>query len=698
MGLKHIGIAVAALLAGSWMMASHAQTQAAGQDAGAAVRAGNIHILSSADHDIFIRAFAAAARSDWVSAMALGNQGQDTTARQLLQWRYALDRNSGAKFADVDAVLKMATGWPLRNTLFVRAEADIQPDMTAAQIAQWFGARPPASPIGRVRLGEAMAASGDKIRGGALIRQGWSEGSFDDSTEAGILTQDGVYLTPDADKSRLDTLVWHDEISAARRQMARVDRKTRELAEARIALASGLAKAKSALAKVSGSTDPALLFDWARALRAEHKDAEAHAMLLRTDPAGLARDHTQRWWNEVAVQARDALAARDPRLALELVDHAQLPISDQYAEQQFLAGFISLRFLKDPQRALTYFQRMGANVSRPISKSRAEYWQGRVYEALGDNAYAYNHYRAASAYSDTFYGQLALARTEAAPVLHLVDTITEPVAKTAIENDALMPQIRVLAELGQGNDLRLFAVREAEMYPAPGHLKQFLQSLRDWGYPEIAVRLAKGSSYTGVPMLGFAYPVLSLPAYPAQGSGPQPALVHALIRQETEFDADAVSSAGARGLMQVMLSAAKTSARAGSLPYRPGDLLTDTNYNIQLGMIEFARHYDSWNSSFVLATAAYNAGPGNVRKWIAANGDPSNGGVDAIDWIEQIPFGETRNYVQRVLENMEVYKNRLAGRDLPLTILSDLYAPAPPPTTAVLSAPTAATTARTRTN
>jgi soluble lytic murein transglycosylase len=221
-----------------------------------------------------------------------------------------------------------------------------------------------------------------------------------------------------------------------------------------------------------------------------------------------------------------------------------------------------------------------------------------------------------------------------------------------------------------------------------------MQSLTDWGYREIAVRLAKGSSYTGTPMLGFAYPVLNLPTYTAQGPGPQPAVVHALIRQETEFDAGAISSAGARGLMQVMLSAAKTSAKAGGLPYRPGDLLTDTNYNIQLGMIEFARHYSSWNSSLVLATAAYNAGPGNVRKWVATNGDPSNGSVDAIDWIEQIPFGETRNYVQRILENMEVYKNRLAGREMPLTILTDLYAPAAPPNMPVLSAPQAGGTTR----
>ena len=210
----------------------------------------------------------------------------------------------------------------------------------------------------------------------------------------------------------------------------------------------------------------------------------------------------------------------------------------------------------------------------------------------------------------------------------------------------------------------------------------------------MALRLAKSAGYTGLPMVAFSYPVLNPPAYAGSGPGPQPALVHALIRQETEFDAQAVSSAGARGLMQVMLSAALTSAKVGGLPYRPSDLITDTEYNMKLGMIEFQTHYNSWNNSLVLATAAYNAGPGNVRKWVAAIGDPSRGGVDAIDWIEQIPFGETRNYVERVLENMEVYKNRLAGRDLPLTILADLYAPASPANAAVLSAPVTASVTR----
>ena len=208
-------------------------------------RPANIHVLSAADHDIFVQAFAAAANSDWNRALALGNQGQDSLARQLLQWRYALDRNSGATFAQIDAALKMAADWPLKNTLYARAEQAITPDMTPAQIIAWFGSRAPSSSIGRVRLGEALIATGQTTKGALLIRQGWSDGSFDAITEAGILAKDASYLTPESDKARLDALLWRDEITAARRQMARVDAATAALAEARIALSTGLPHAKA---------------------------------------------------------------------------------------------------------------------------------------------------------------------------------------------------------------------------------------------------------------------------------------------------------------------------------------------------------------------------------------------------------------------------------------------------------------------
>jgi soluble lytic murein transglycosylase len=418
------------------------------------------------------------------------------------------------------------------------------------------------------------------------------------------------------------------------------------------------------------------MFDWSRALRLADKDKSAHAVLLRIEPASLIKEHAARWWNESSVQARDALTATDPGQALELVQHAGFTAGDQYADQEFLAGFIALRFLKDPAGALAAFQRLEAAVGRPISKSRAYYWEGRAYEAAGQNAEALRRYRLAAAYPETFYGQVALAHTDATPTLHLSDTPVQAAGAAEVEADTFMPEIKVLAELGQASSLRLFVDRVAEAHPTPAHIKRLMMLLKAWGYPEIAVRLAKGLSYTGTYLPDFTHPVIALPAYPGPGAAPEPPLVLGLIRQETEFDPYAISSAGARGLMQMMTGSAKIAAKQANLPYRPQTLLTDTTYNMQLGMTEYHGHLDRYGGSYVLAAASYNAGPNNVKKWLAANGDPR--ASDPIDWIEQIPFGETRNYVQRVLENTEVYRARLGGKDVPLRILQDLYAPNPP--------------------
>ena len=647
------------------------------------------------DHDLFIRAFDAAARGDWVAARSLASQGQSPLARRLLEWRYALDKNSGATFAEIDAVIRdtearsPSESWPLRGTLQARAEAAITPDMPPATVAAWFASRTPNSSIGKIRMGEALIATGDKTRGTALIRTGWAEGSFDADAEQAILQKDGAYLSAESDRARLDALLWRGEISAARRQIARVDPSTAQTGNARIGLDSyGLPKAQAQLDMLRGNetalADPSLLFDWAHALRLAERDLEAHAMLLKVPAPPLVKAHAARWWSELNLHARDALSAGDPKGALALVQHAGFSAGEQYAEQQFLEGFIQLRFLKDPGAALTAFQKLEAGVSRPISKSRAHYWQGRCQEALGDTAAALTQYRLAAAYPETFYGQIALAHIDPSPVLHLSDTQVEAAQPAEVEADPLMPQIKVLAELGQAASLRLFVERDAEVYSSPRHLKRLMAMLNAWGYPEISVRLAKAMSYAGATLPQFTHPLIALPAYPGPGAAPDPALVLGLIRQETEFDAYAVSSAGARGLMQMMPASARIAAKQAKLAYREGALLGDTAYNMQLGMTEFHGQLDRFDGSWVLAIAAYNAGPTNVRRWLTANGDPRSG--DPLDWIEQIPFGETRNYVQRVLENTQVYRARLAAKDAPLRIVPDLYAPARPAMTVMTAA------------
>jgi soluble lytic murein transglycosylase len=666
------------------------------------IRPSRLHVLSPAGHDLFARAFDAADHGDWVAARNLASQGaaagssdrMAATARRLLEWRYALDRDSGASFAEIDAVMRDLAagkaGWPLAGTLQARAEQAMPGPadpgaLSPAQVVAWFAGRAPNSSIGNIRLGEALVATGDVARGARLIRLGWEDGTFDTSTELDIIQRDGAHITPAADRLRLENLLWSGQVTAARRMLSRVDGAAKTIAQARIALRLGIKRAQKELAAVRGTSDPSLLFDWSHALRMDNRDSQAHAMLLRVQAAPMVKNHAARWWGECNAQARDALAAGDPKTALALVRHCGFTEGVHFAEQEFLAGFVALRFLKDPEVALAHFRKLDAGVSRPISKSRAQYWMGRAYEAMNQDAKALVHYRKAAGWPETFYGQIALAHIDPDPTLHLTASAVEAAPPATVEAGPLMDEIEVLADLGQGTTLRLFVQRAADG-ATPARLKRLMMLLTEWGYPEIAVRLAKNASYDGVTLPAFTHPVIALPAYAGPGTAPDPALVLGLIRQETEFNPYAISSAGAKGLMQMMPASAKVAAKRAGLPYRPEALLDDTAYNMQLGMTEYRGHLDRYGGSLVLAAASYNAGPGNTRKWLAAMGDPRDGSVDPIDWIERIPFSETRNYVQRVLENTEVYRARLAGKDVPLEILSDLYAPSQP-RMAVLTAP-----------
>ncbi len=655
------------------------------------IRPSRLKVLSAADHDLFARAFDAADRGDWAAARNLAAQSTSTgklsaVARRLLTWRYALNPDSGADFATITAVItdSDAAGWPLAEKLREEAEKAMPAPSdplapSPATIVAWFKEHAPTSGIGKIRLGDALIATGQAERGAKLIQAGWAEGDFDTATEQAIVQRDGNYITPAADRARLDALLWRGQTSAARRLLARMgEGPTADIAQARIALRLGVSRARAELAKVKDSDDPGLLFDWSHALRMDDQDAAAHAMLLKVDAAPMVKDHGGRWWGECNAQARDALAAGDSKTALALVDHCGFTDGVHFAEQEFLAGFISLRFLKEPRAALRHFSRLNEGVGRPISKGRAQYWMGRAYEAMHQDQKALIHYRQAATWPETFYGQVALAHIDPHPMLHLSASTVQAAPAATLDADPLMDAIKVLADLGQPSTLRTFVLHDAATHSDPAHQKRLMMALVNWGFPDIAVRLAKIASYDGVNFPHFTHPLIAIPPYRGPGNAPDPALVLGLIRQETEFNPFAISSAGARGLMQMMPASAKVAARQAGLPYRPGALLDDPAYNMQLGMTEYRGHLDRYGGSLVLAAAAYNAGPTNARRWVARYGDPRDGAVDPIDWIEQIPFAETRNYVQRVLENTEVYRARLAGKDVPLKILDDLYAPASP--------------------
>jgi len=641
-----------------------------------------IHVLGPADHDIYSRAFDAADRGDWIAARGLAAQGRDAAGKALVTWRYLLDKNSGATFDEINSFLKANPEWPARDTLFARAEKVLDFNLSPVQVIAWFGSRAPASGIGKVRLGEAMIAAGRTTEGRETIRSAWINWSFEPADELTIVQKDGAYLTPDADKQRLSNLLWRDDTAGARRELSRVTDTAQQVAQARLMLRSSPSAGETMAASLPGnlSSDPELLFDRARTARRANDNTRAEALLLRALNGGnIGKAHPAKAWAEINIIVREALKDSNYRTAYQILNNTNLNPGDEFSECEFMAGWVALRFLKESKAAAPHFQKLEAGVSRPISLSRAHYWQGRTYEAAGNLADAWEQYHLAAKAANTFYGQVALARIDATPTLHIVETPLDTVsAKADFESDDLTRPMKVLADLGQVSLLRTFALHYEDLHPDAKHAAVLAQTMVDLGFREVAVRTAKQASYNGILYLQFTHPVISVPAYHGPGSGPEPAMTLGLIRQETEFDPASVSAPGARGLMQIMPGGAKHDADLAGVAYRPNDLLSDTTYNMQLGMAEFGSYINNWGGSLTLSMAAYNAGPTNAKKWITNNGDPRSPATDPIDWIEEIPFGETRNYLMRVLENTQVYRNRLTGRDQPLRILNDLYAPNAP--------------------
>ena len=654
------------------------------------MRPSPVHALSAADHDLYTKAFTAGDRGDWTAARGLADQGHNRIARRLVTWRYLLDKNSGARFGEISRFLRDHPDWPLRRILFARAEHAMADTMAPGAAIAWFGGRKPVTGIGKVRLGEALIATGRRKEGRALIRKAWIEDSFEPEEERAIIRRHGAILTPEDDRKRLDRLIWRNDLAAARREMSRVRPDVQRVAQVRMALRTN-PRAGRRMAQTLPRTlrkDPGLIFDQARVLRHSGGADDVPALLVKAPTREMANIDPGRWWGELNRAARRAMGDGNYRIAYRLVSDTGLSEGADFAEAEFMAGWIALRYLHEPGEALRHFRILAHGVTRPISLGRAHYWTGRAYEARGDLAAAAREYRRAANHPQTFYGQLALTRLEAAPRLTLAATPVRTAAvHTNYEKDDLTHAIRILADLGEEGLLRLFAVHDVEIHPDAGYVKLLAADLVRMNFPDVAVRAAKTASYNGIDLIPYSHPVIALPRYKGPGARPEEALVLGLIRQETEFNPDAVSRVGARGIMQLMPRTARRMARVLGVPYRRAKLTTDTHYNIQLGMTELSTDLADWGGSYILAAAAYNAGSHNVKRWIASNGDPRMRGVDPIDWIEQIPYSETRNYVQRVIENTEVYRERLAGRGERLRILADLYRPNPPPHEPALHAP-----------
>ena len=417
----------------------------------------------------------------------------------------------------------------------------------------------------------------------------------------------------------------------------------------------------------------AALANWQRLSRLWRRDRfdEAERLLARISGDRHKLGAPAIWAKRRELLARRAARSGRAELGYALASRHQLSADDgyMYSELEWLAGWIALRKLGKPVQALAHFQRFNASVGTPISLGRGGYWLGRTYEAMGDPANASEWYRTAAAHQTSFYGQLAAAKLGAAGEARIASGELPDWEKSpALRSDDVRAGV-LLHYAGEGklaSQVFSHLGRRMEGGAALGALARLVLEL---GQPHYAVRVAKQAARRGILIYPAYYPVTALAGY---ASKIEPALAMAIARQETELDQRAISPAGARGLMQLMpATARKVAGRIGEV-YSRDRLLDDWQYNARLGQTYLAEQIATFGGSYVLAAAAYNAGPNRVDGWIGAHGDPRLPGTDMIDWIETIPFGETRNYVQRVIEALYVYRARLSGTAGPMTIAADL--------------------------
>jgi soluble lytic murein transglycosylase len=634
--------------------------------------------LSSSDLSLLSQAFDAADRKDWTRARDIASKITNQAARDLVDWRAFTTKDNGASFAEINNFFLSHRDWPNQKGLQARAEEAMPLDMAADDVVAWFQGREPVSGEGMLKLGEAYSRKSQDATAKTWIVKAWVQGNFTPERAAYVLTRYSNVLTPADHQSRLSRLLWADEFTQAQAMTNMVDASWVALMQARMKLRQNTRDADAAYQRITGAlaNDPGLLFDRARWLRKRDREPEARPLLIRA-AAGLngAPPDVEDWWNERNYEARAALDVGDTQQAYLLASGANLTkdAGVPYAEAEFLAGWIALRYLNKPDQAFDHFSRLREGVTAPISVARAHYWAGRAADKAGRTSEAQKQYALAAAYPMTYYGQLAAVVVNPKAKLDLpVGHGAVPSTKQAFMGQSVMQAMQCLADVGAQGLLRSFALAVSDGFNDRDQFTLLNNFLRQLNEPALALRVAKKGLQKNLAVYDIAYPTTTLPTYRGNGDAPESALVLGLTRQESEFDPQAASNAGARGLMQLMPATAKLVAKQHGLNYSNKNELFTPSTNMQLGMAHFSDLLQSFSGSYVLAIASYNAGAGRINQWLSQYGDPRASSDEMVDWIERIPFNETRNYVQRVLENTQVYRNILAGRDVEIALGSDL--------------------------
>ncbi|MBR1156379.1 lytic transglycosylase domain-containing protein [Bradyrhizobium sp. JYMT SZCCT0428] len=584
----------------------------------------------------------------------------DPVARKLAEWVILRSDDNGASVERYRAFVSANPSWPSQTFLRRRIEAALWDDRRDdATVWSWFENESPISAKGKFALARVMIGRGDRANAERLVRDAWRHDGMSEDTENAALDLFGALLTAGDHKARMDFLLYGTEQEAGGLRAAkRLGAGHMALAKARIAANKKGSNLRALLEAVPRELhgDPGYTFARIQLLRREEKFAEA-AQLMLSAPKDPGRLHNlNEWWIERRLLARKMMDVGEHRNAYLIARDAALPSRDIYkTEQEFTAGWIALRFLKDPSVAAQHFARIGVGSVNPTALARAGYWQGRAAEAAGRAQEARAAYTRAAEQSTSYYGQLARAKLG----LPQIELNGVPRGRGA-ERLEIVRAVQLLYEL-QERELAIPIFGDMGENGDPDALAGLGELTARYTDARGMLLLGKAALNRGLPFDHYAYPVNGIPPFKSIGPEVEQSIVYAICRQESAFNQAVVSPAQAYGLMQVTPDAGRYVAKRAGVSFDLNRMKTDPVYNAAMGAAELGGLLEDYRGSYILTFAAYNAGRGSVKKWIERYGDPRDPKVDAVDWVEQIPFSETRNYVQRIMENLQVYRARFGG-------------------------------------
>jgi soluble lytic murein transglycosylase len=626
--------------------------------------------LSTSDFANFRSAVEAARRGDVNSARAAIAALNDRAARKTATWMLIDSAGESMSFYEVDQARRELMAWPRAFRRQAAAEKLVESSgKSPKQIIDWFDGLEPTTAQGAMALAQSYRSTGQPAAAADLIRRWWRTKSFELNVQRTMLARFGDVLTQDDHVARADVLLCGSQGPAARDLIPLLPPEQQQAAFARLALRADASNANELANALPAelAQSPGVAFERAAYLRRHGLTELATAQLPFFPKAIHTPEQADRVWEERRQMVLAELKLGDSKGAYAAAADSGFTFGVPAAEAEFYAGWIALTRLKDPERAARHFAVIDRIGTSPITRARALYWQGRAAEARGDRASAQSFYGAGARHVTTFYGQLS-AEKLGQPLVLGDDPKLTPGDRARFEASDIVQGARLLHDEGQRDGFRSFVLAMDDVLPTASDQALLIDLVRGYGDQDTSMKIARGAAQRGFVLPQRAYPFRT----PPQVMGaPEPALVLAITRQESGFDPLVRSGVGARGMMQLMPTTAAIVARRNGMDYSPS-MLDEPDYNMRLGSAFLGQLVNQFSGSYVMAVAGYNAGPGRPTAWSNYCGDPRGATTDPIDFIECIPFSETRNYVMRVLEGMQVYRAKLNGGSAPVTLSADL--------------------------